>query len=118
MTGKTISITLITLLAWAACALPAGSGGIARQAVTLEVVEVVEMNLNSLPEIRPAADEDQPATEELGFEYAPLAVSPEGFHGKITVTSEPRAVVEVSLEAGAGDGEYPRAAVRLTLTDP
>ena len=118
MTRKIISITLITLFAWATCALPAGSSCMARQAVTLEVVEVVEMNLNSLPEIRAATDEDQPATEEMGSEYAPLVVSPEGFHGKITVTSEPRAVVEVSVQAGAGDGGYPRAAVRLTLTDP
>ena len=118
MTRKIISITLVTLLAWVACALSAGSSGMARQAVTLEVVEVVEMNLNSPSEIRPAADEDQPATEEVGFEYAPLVVSPDGFHGKVTVTTEPRAVVEVSVEAGAGGGGYPRAAVRLTLTDP
>jgi hypothetical protein len=118
MTRKIISTTLITLLAWATCALPAGSSGTARQTVTLEVVEVVEINLNSLSEIRPAADEDQPATEEMGFEYAPLVFSPDGFHGKVTVTSEPRAVVEVSIEAHAGEGEYPRAALRLTLTDP
>jgi hypothetical protein len=118
MTRKIISITLITLLAWAACALSAGSSGIARQTVMLEVVEVVEMSLNSLPEIRPTADEDQPATQEVGFEYAPLVVSPDGFHGKVTVTTEPRAVVEVSVEASAGGSEYPRAAVRLTLTDP
>jgi hypothetical protein len=95
-----------------------GSNGVARQTVTLEVIQVVEVKVNPLSESPMAADEDQPATEEAGFEYAPLTIYPEGFHGKVTVTSEPRAVVEVGVEADTGDGEYPRAAVRLTLTDP
>ncbi len=109
---------LIVLLIWAASTPACGSGGIARQRVTLEVVEVVEIGSGSLSGIGPAAGEDQPVAEETGFTEAPLVVSPEGFHGKITVTSEPGAAVEVSVEARSGSGEYPRTCVRLTLTDP
>jgi hypothetical protein len=115
---KRTAVLLVVLLTAAACARAGGSGSAARQTLTLEVVPVVEVDPSRVKEALPAEQADgSTAGEELQEEASP-ALSPEGFGGKVTVTSEPGAAVEVIVETSLGSTEYPRAAVRLTITDP
>jgi hypothetical protein len=118
MTRKTIIGILMALLLGTTCAAASGSGAAASQSVRLEVVPVVEVGFDPLSENSDSEDADQTTTDEVAFGNSSLVVSPEGFDAKITVTSEPGTIVEVSVKAQAGDGGYPKAAIRLTLTDP
>ena len=118
MIKKTASAIVIAVLLGAACASASGSGAVARQTVRLEVIPVVEVGLNSPAQDLSSRDADQTATDEKEFGEAPFAVYPEGYEAKITTTSEHGTSVEVSVEASSRDGDYPGAAVRLTLTDP
>ncbi|MGD9140687.1 MAG: hypothetical protein PVJ42_04025 [bacterium] len=121
MIGKTITGVLIALLLVAACAAASGSGAVARQSVRLEVIPVVEVELGSpgsAAESPSSRDRGQTTTDEEEFGVAPFAVYPEGCGAKVSVTSEHGTSVEMSVEASAGNGDYPGAAVRLTLTDP
>lgn len=115
---KKALIIMIAVTIWAAYAHGGSYGCSARQTVALEVIEVVEVSQDFLLEM-PAADlEDQPAADGAGSASAPDAISPYVFGGKVTVTSQPEQAVEVSVEAATAPGEYPAAAVRVTLTDP
>lgn len=118
MIRNSTSVIVVILLVGVTCAAASGSGAVARQSVRLEVIPVVEVDLSPLSENESSTNEDQTATGEVEFGEAPLVVSPEGYGAKITVTSEPGMSVEVSVEAHAEDGHYPKAAIRLTLTDP
>ena len=112
---KRTGVLLVVLLTVAACARAGASGPAARQTLTLEVVPVVEVGPSRVTEAHPA---DRSTAREEVQEDVSLALSPEGFGGKVTVTSEPGAAVEVDVETSLGSAEYPRAAVRLTITDP
>lgn len=118
MIKKTTSTIVIAALLGAACASASGSGAVARQTVRLEVIPVVEAEFVSHAEDLLPRDRDQTAADEMEFGEAPLAVYPQGYQAKITMASEHGTSVEVSVEASAGDSDFPRAAVRLTLTDP
>jgi hypothetical protein len=121
MRKATLGLMAVLSLA-AICAAEAHSGDSACQSVRLEVIPEVEANLSPVSgpvsEKAHSADGDQIGTGDAEFGQAPLVVSPDGYGVKLTVTSEPGTSVEVSVEARAGGGDYPRAAVRLTLTDP
>jgi len=117
MNRKTIPALTTMVMLWPACAA-SGPQAVARQSVRLEVVPVVEAAVSPIP-LNPADTEADPAsTARFEWGDAALTVTPGSFHGKVTVPSEPGAVVEVSAEAMAEDGGRVTAVARVTLTDP
>jgi hypothetical protein len=116
MNQKEIPALAIMLMLWAACAA-AGTGALAHQSVRLEVVPAVEAAVRPLSGGPSELYADRASWRAVPGD-ASLVVTPGTFHGKVTVSSEAGAFVEVGVEAFTEASGPIKTVVRLTLTDP
>ena len=78
---------------------------------------VVEATLSPPAVNQDVACGQVPAHETVELGDAALIISPGGIHSKVTVSREPLAAVETSVEEAGEGADRPEPILRVTLTD-